>query len=426
MLIFETDDEVEVLQEQKWFCRMNKDVLNNKCKNPERSPGWYSLNMQRLITFEPNHESASISLDAFVPASDPAKDEAVVEKTKQMIERDVVLKNLGTLELFDKLNTHENSVSPIKKPKRKNKCIASSLFGRIYYPDILAIKCTKDLDAAASYQRPQEEKSNAEQVMDGAPIEPRVSKNIATISSPGTTLTTGSTKPAASDNGGSIKAVDTPANLPGGAEELVVRKTMSSSDLPSGATEKANHLASSKSVGETGNVASIANERLVPNSEGTSNFPTPMSVNGGAGTKEPASNQEIKMELSESVAARKAYLPGGAEELVVRTPVSSSDLPSGATEKANHLASSKSVGETGNVASIANERVVPNSEGTSNFPTPMSVNGGAGTKEPASNQEIKMELSESAAARKDDSRSQVEVSVPKMTSGPQGIRWDRH
>ena len=167
MLIFETDDEVDDLQDKKWFCEMNQDRSHSKCKTPEKDTEWYSANMRRLISLKARQENESntnnqaTSLDAVVPLSDPIKDAAILEKTKQMIENDIILKKLGTLQLFDNRSLNETTVSSAEEPN-KSKSMASKLFGKIYFPDLLSTHSTKDLDAAASYQKSLEEKAIAE------------------------------------------------------------------------------------------------------------------------------------------------------------------------------------------------------------------------------------------------------------------------
>jgi len=158
MLIFETDEEVEELGGAKWFCEMNQDPFHNMCKYTERDADWYSRNMNLLIRIKAREESEKISnvystsLDEVVPTADPVRDAAVLKSTKQMIQNDVILRNLGTLEIFEERKLNENAMSPVKQPK-KNSSMASMLFGKVYYPDLLAIHSTKDLDAAAAYQR---------------------------------------------------------------------------------------------------------------------------------------------------------------------------------------------------------------------------------------------------------------------------------
>lgn len=151
MLIFETDEEVEATAEKEWHCSLNQDVAHNKCKVPEKETSWYNANMGRLIRLKAKDESEGLSnsqtnsLDAVVTVSDPA----VLQKTKQLIERDAILMNLGTLELSETCTMNETSVSSAKQTKS----MASKLFGKVYYPDLLSTHSTKDLDAAASYEK---------------------------------------------------------------------------------------------------------------------------------------------------------------------------------------------------------------------------------------------------------------------------------
>ena len=167
MLIFETDEEVDDFHDKKWYCDMNQDRSHSKCKTPEKDAAWYSVNMRRLISLKARQENEShsnnqaTSLDAVVPLSDPAKDAAVLEKTKQMIENDVILKKLGTLQLIDNHSSNEINTSSAEEPNQR-KSIASKLFGKIYFPDLLSTHSTKDLDAAASYQKLLEDRAAAD------------------------------------------------------------------------------------------------------------------------------------------------------------------------------------------------------------------------------------------------------------------------
>jgi hypothetical protein len=228
MLIFETDEEVEATAEKEWYCSMNQDVAHNKCKVPERETSWYSANMGRLIRLKAKNESEGLSnsqatsLDAVVTVSDPA----VLQKTKELIESDAILMNLGTLELFETRALNETAVSSAKTTKS----MASKLFGKVYYPDLLSTHSTKDLDAAASYEKSLVDKAAAELLAEESKCCSDAATASAGATKEATSLTTMPAAPPASckveETNSSTKKIQ-PMQITGHVNESWVTKSLS-------------------------------------------------------------------------------------------------------------------------------------------------------------------------------------------------------
>mmetsp|Transcript_24524 Transcript_24524/g.35028 ORF Transcript_24524/g.35028 Transcript_24524/m.35028 type:complete len:468 (+) Transcript_24524:1670-3073(+) len=112
----------------KWYCHMNKDTFNNTCEHEEKSEKWYFEHRKRMA--ELRLSGGTLQGNTVHSQSiDTGIDEVSTEAKKVLLKKDIVLTNLGFMEVID-----QNDKKKTKMTRQNN---IAKLVSRIEFQEMM-------------------------------------------------------------------------------------------------------------------------------------------------------------------------------------------------------------------------------------------------------------------------------------------------